>query len=387
MQENVATPAAGDAPARISGTCDTRFSALRDAFLENFAARGEIGASVAVTVDGVPVVDLWGGYRDAARSRPWERDTIVTTNSVTKEVTALALHLLADRGRIDLDAPVADYWPEFAQNGKATLPVRYVLDHRAGLPVLDSAWPGMAYDWKAMIDALAAQAPLWEPGTTPCYHAATQGYLMGEIIRRVSGKMPGAFIREEISGPLGLDWHLGLTPEEEARCADFIANTDHTGWSTEHTDSAVRFERAWRIFPEDENYNSPQWRRLQVPSSGGHGNARALARLCGALARGGEVDGVRLISEAALRNAIEPQWEGPERVGRTLRLGLGLLLNCKGTPMGPNPGAFGMFGAGGQVAIADPVSRIGFAYTMNRMDPASGFGPRASALIGAALGL
>jgi CubicO group peptidase (beta-lactamase class C family) len=290
--------------------------------------------------------------------------------------------MLVDRGLVDIDAPVARYWPQFAQAGKADLPVRYLLDHRAGLPVIDHAWPGIAYDWEAMTAALAAQAPMWEPGSTPCYHTTAYGHLVGEVIRRVAGKSPGAFLRDEIAGPLGIDFHIGLAPQAEARCAQFIRTTEHAMLRQAVEESSTLFTRAWSVFARDEDLNSPQWRRCEIPCCNGHGNARALARLCGALARGGELDGVRLLRDATLRRAIVEQWEGTERVGRYHRYSLGFPLNCaKQTPMGPNPDAYGFLGAGGQTGIVDPQARVGFAYATNKMDPAIGLGERATRLI------
>src|SRR2546423_1479147 len=172
--------------------------------------------------------------------------------SVTKQVTALTLHMLVDRGLVDIDAPVARYWPEFAGAGKAELPVRYLLDHRAGLPLLDGAWPGIAYDWDAMTKALAAQAPLWPPGSTPCYHTTTYGHLLGEVIRRVSGKSPGSFLRDEIAAPLGIDFHIGLAPQDDVRCAEFIRTTDHAMLRQALDGSATLFARAWSVFARDE---------------------------------------------------------------------------------------------------------------------------------------
>jgi CubicO group peptidase (beta-lactamase class C family) len=368
----------------IEGSCETRFRAVREAFERNFHDLDELGSAVSVTLDGKTVVDLWGGHADPARTRAWRRDTIVALLSVTKQVTALCLHMLIDRGRVDLDAPVARYWPEFAQAGKAGVLIRHLLDHRAGVPVLDRAWPGIAYDWDAMSAALAAQAPLWEPGSVPCYHTTAYGHLLGEVIRRVSGKTPGRFLREEIAGPLGLDLHIGLQPDAEARCAQFIRSTDHAMLRQAADDASSLFARAWSVFARDEDLNSPDWRRREIPCCNGHGNARALARLCGALARGGELDGVRLLSESALRRASVEQWEGRERVGRYHRYSLGFPLNCPGeTPMGPNREAFGFLGAGAATAIVDPAARIGFAYTPNKMDTALGLGQRVTRLIDA----
>jgi len=379
-------------PPAIEGTCDPRFARVREAFAENFRRDGELGAAVAVTLHGRPVVDLWGGWRDAARTRPWQADTIVCMMSVAKAVSALALHMLVDRGRVDLDAPVASYWPEFAQAGKARVTVRQALSHLAGVPVADAAPPGAIYDAGAMEAALAAQAPLWEPGTVPCYHSATLGFICGAIVRRVTGRSLGAFVREEISAPLGLDYQIGLRPEEAARCADMIrakgslldlaqsSGKDQSGSKTD------LLSRAWKQLPPEEDYNSPAWRAAEIPSANGHGNARAVARLCGALACGGTLDGVRLIGADALARATEEQWRGQSMAsGLTFRVGMGFFLNCPpDRPMGPNARAFGHSGAGGAQAIADPVSGIGFAYSPNRMHAGIDIGPRAQRLIEAA---
>src|SRR5881296_3102792 len=219
------TPEMTTAP-MIHGRCDPRFLAVRDAFAANFAAGREVGASFAATVEGESVVDLWGGSADAARTRAWERDTIVNVFSTTKAMTALCAHLLVDRGLLDLDAPVARYWPEFAQNGKRALPVHYLLSHRAGLAAIRQPLPTEAfYDWDRMVGALAAETPWWEPGTTSGYHAMTFGYLVGELIRRVSGKTPGRFFRDEVALPLGCDFHIGLPAGEDHRVAQMVPPT------------------------------------------------------------------------------------------------------------------------------------------------------------------
>src|SRR5205823_2754945 len=220
------TPDMAMAP-MIHGHCDPRFLAVRDAFAANFAAGREVGASFATTVEGEPVVDLWGGYADAATTRPWERDTLVNVYSTSKGMTALCAHLLVDRGELDLDAPVARYWPEFAQAGKEELPVRWLLSHRAGViaprePVAER----YAHDWDHVCAALAAAAPWWEPGTAQGYHAVTFGYLVGEVVRRISGVSLGAFLRREIAGPLGARVFIGTPAEEHARCAEMVGQLD-----------------------------------------------------------------------------------------------------------------------------------------------------------------
>jgi CubicO group peptidase (beta-lactamase class C family) len=205
------------------GVCDARFRGVREAFAGNFARHGEVGAAVAVTIESKPVVDLWAGHADATRTRRWARDTIVNVASATKGPTAICAHRLADRGLLDLDAPVAAYWPEFAQAGKAALPVHLLLSHRAGLPAIDKPLSTAAlYDWDTMVGALAAQAPWWEPGTRHGYHTFTFGWLVGEVVRRITGKSLGGYWREEVAGPLGIDCHIGLDARHDARVAEFL---------------------------------------------------------------------------------------------------------------------------------------------------------------------
>lgn len=351
----------------IEGRCDRRFGKVKDTFAENFRTRGEHGSSVSVTVDGEPVVDLWAGWTGPAEAFRWQPDTLVCVQSVTKQVLTLALHMLVDRGLVALDAPVARYWPEFAQAGKAALKVQWLLDHRAGLPVVSNAWPGLAYDWQAMSQALARTSPMWEPGTTPCYHAATYGYLVGEVLRRVTGRMPSAFIREEICTPLGIEFCIGLKPDEERRTATFQGDTNKVAarWLQ---DPESLFAKAWNVFDPKDDYNSLVWRHSEIPSAGGHTNARSLARLCGTIACGGTLDGVRLISPAALARAGELQWQGTDVAGRYYAMGLGFVLPSSNFPA-TGAHVLGMHGAGGATAFADFNRRLGFGYTTSVMDP------------------
>ena len=205
----------------IQGVCDARFQGVKEAFAQNFTDYGEVGAAVAVIAGGRLVVDLWAGHADAALSRPWQQDTIVNVFSTTKGMTAICAHrLAADQGLLDIDAPVAKYWPEFAQAGKSEIPVRYLLSHRAGLPaVRQPLLPGSAYDWERMTSALATEEPWWEPGSKHGYHALTFGYLVGELVRRISGKSLGIYFRDEIAGPLGLDFYIGLSGKDAADAA------------------------------------------------------------------------------------------------------------------------------------------------------------------------
>jgi len=207
----------------VQGSCDARFRRVREVFAEQAANPEELGAAVAVTIEGHSVVDLFAGTADAARTRPWTGDTLVNLFSTTKGMTALCAHRLADQGKLDLDAPVARYWPEFAQADKDRIPVRWLLDHSAGLPAVEAPLPPQAlYDWTAMTEALAAQAPWWEPGTQHGYHAMSFGWLVGEVVRRVSGKSLGQTFRDEIAGPLGADFAIGAPPELDARIAELV---------------------------------------------------------------------------------------------------------------------------------------------------------------------
>ena len=358
------------------GACDSRFNTVKDAFAENFPTHGEVGAALAVMVDGELVVDLWAGHADPARIRPWERDTIVNVFSTIKGMTAICAHRLVDQGLLDLDAPVAHYWPEFAQAGKEKLPVRYLLSHRAGLPAVKDVLPaGSIYKWDVMTAALAAQEPWWEPGTNHGYHAVTFGWLVGELVRRITGKSLGTYFREEVAEPLGLDFHIGLAEEHDARTAEMIpAPLPQPGEANLRAEiiSKPMGLRAFVIsldMMDMSGMNSREWRAAEIPSANGHGNARALARVYGALARGGELDGVRVLSPEAIDRASVEQSIGPDAVlaGLPTRFGLGFILTMPDAPMGPNPRTFGHPGMGGSLGFADPDAKVGFGYVMNKM--------------------
>ena len=372
-------------PAPVEGTCTPQFEPVRRAFERNFTERNELGAGVAVTLHGKPVVDLWGGHTDVAGSKPWRRDTIVCMMSVAKAVSALCVHMLADRGALDLDAPIARYWPDFAQNGKEDIPVAWALCHLSSVPVADAAPRGALYDWQAMTAAIAAQEPLWPPGSTPCYHTATQGFILGELVRQVDGRTIGAFLREEIADPLDLDYHIGLTPDAESRCADMVPSKGNVLSAAQTGDTKSLLARGWAQLPLREDFNSPRWRRAEVPSANGHGAARAIARLYGCLAHGGEIDGIRLLGSEALDRARTEQWTARDAMsGLNFRIALGFYLNSPpDRPMGPNRDTFAHSGAGGAQSFGDPVAGIGFCYAPNRMHAGIDIGPRATALIDA----
>ena len=361
----------------VEGTCDARFAAVREAFAQNYREHGELGAALAVVLDGAPVVDLWAGYRDAARTTPWEEDTIVTVFSVTKGAVAVCAHLLVEQGQLDVDRPVAEYWPEFAQAGKERLPVRYLLSHQAGLPAVRRSLPGQAvYDWDIMVGALAAERPWWEPGTQHGYHAITFGHLVGEVIRRVSGKSPGRFLRDEIARPLGIDLFIGLPAAEERRVATIVPAPP--GPNTPPHPLAARFadpeSMTFKAFMNPLEHAAPDimnrraWRAAEIPAANGHANARTIARLYGALARGGStLDGVRLLRPGTIAAAIVEQARGIDAVlGMEDRFALGFMLPSPMRPFSPNPRAFGHSGAGGALGFADPDARLGFGYVANR---------------------
>jgi CubicO group peptidase (beta-lactamase class C family) len=378
----------------IDGNCDARFASVREAFAENFVKRGDVGAAVAVTIDGKPVVDLWGGYADKARTRPWRNDTIVNVYSATKGVAATCLNRLIDEGRVDLDAPVATYWPEFAQAGKDTLLVRWLLSHRAGLPAVRKTLPADALlSWDLMTTTLAEQSPWWEPGTRHGYHALTFGYLVGEVVRRVTGRSLGTYCREEIAGPLAIDFHIGLDSRDDARCAEVIAAPLPMPGESNPLSDAVSGDPESLAAKALNNppgalrlsmINSPAWRHAEIPAANGHTNARALSRFYSALARGGEVDGVRILSRAQVQQCYVEQSNGIDAVlSVPMRFGLGYRLTQPAAPYGPNPHTFGHTGAGGSLGFADPDARLGFAYTMNQMGSQVLLDSRVAALLDA----
>jgi CubicO group peptidase (beta-lactamase class C family) len=376
---------------KIEGTCDPKFTRVKDAFAENFEKRGEVGAAAAVMLDGKSVVDIWAGHADQAKTRPWTRDTLVNVYSTTKGVTAICAHRLADKGLLDIDAPVAKYWPEFAQAGKDKLPVHFLLSHRAGLPAVRKLLDDDAlFNWNKMTTALAEQEPWWEPGTKHGYHAITFGWLVGEVIRRITGKTPGVYLRDEIAGPLGADFHIGLDAKHDARTADIIAlpppgpgEPNLFAEVMKNPESAAA--KAFMNPPGGMRpglVNTRQWRAAEIPAGNGHGTARSLAQLYGALARGGELNGVRVMSKEQIAQCSIEQSSGPdELLIINTRFSLGFMMSQPGGELGPNPKSFGHPGAGGSLGYADPEAKIGFGYTMNKMHASLLIDPRATWLI------
>ena len=359
----------------IQGTCDPRFAPVRDTFVRNFSTFGETGAALSVTIDNRPVIDIWAGHVDEAKTNEWQGDTIVNVYSTTKGMAAICAHKLADQGRLNLDAPVAKYWPEFAAAGKSELPVRYLLSHRAGLPAVRQMMPPEAmYQPETMAAALAAQEPWWHPGTKHGYHAVTYGWLVGEVVRRITGTTLGTYFRDEVARPLGIDCHIGLPADQEPRVAPLIPPPppapEQLDLLTEILkDPESMLARAFINPPVAlDAVNSREWRAAEVPAANGHTNARALARIYGALACGGTLNGTRVLSQSAIDRAIVEQSDGPDAVlPLYTRFGLGFMLSTPREKMGPNPRTFGHGGMGGSMAFADPDTRLGFGYVMNEM--------------------
>ncbi|MFF9112146.1 serine hydrolase domain-containing protein [Streptomyces sp. NPDC014805] len=380
---------------QVHGHCDPRFTAVREAFEENFRQRGELGAAVAVTVGSVTVVDLWGGWADAARTRPWERDTVVNVWSTTKGPVALAAHLLADRGLLDLDAPVARYWPEFAAAGKEGVLVRHLLSHRAGLAGLREPHSFEELcGWELTTRRLAATEPWWEPGTRSGYHALTYGFLVGEVVRRVTGMLPGAFLRKEVTGPLGIDFTIGLPEEEAHRAAELV----HAPARPDSEQGAVFAQLAPAALAALTNppvgaaqANTARWRAAEIPAANGHGTARAVAALYGILAGRGAYGDARVLSAEAAERVREGQGACRDLVlgagfAHETEVGLGLWLSGPNGSYGPNPKAFGHDGFGGSCGLADPEAGVSLGYVMNRMGPHIADDPRKTALVDALYG-
>ncbi|OKI02351.1 serine hydrolase [Streptomyces sp. CB02923] len=342
--------------AEIQGFYDDLFTAV-PGVLAALLDAGDAGASAAVFVDGEPVVDVWGGFADADRTVLWQRDTIAGVWSVTKTMTALCALVLADRGDLDPDVPVARYWPEFAAAGKDGVLVRHLLAHTAGLP----HWEGPVeelYDWPAATARLAAQAPQWEPGTAAGYHSLTQGFLVGEVVRRITGRSVGEFFADEVAGPLGADFRIGLSAEHDHRVALSVPppsrDEDHLA-SAPGKAAASAAGTGIRV----RDGNSVAWRRAQIPAASGFGNARSVALVQSVMACGGTVRGVRLLSQAGCDRAWQEQFRGEDRIlGMSMRYGLGYGLFGS---------TYGWGGWGGSMVMIDPDARMVVAYVTNQM--------------------
>jgi CubicO group peptidase (beta-lactamase class C family) len=390
----------GEYPLR--GRYDERFRPAVEAFVENFRQEEELGAACSVVIDGETVVDLWGGWARADKSQDWDEHSTVCMMSVAKGVTGICCNMAIDRGLVDPDERIATYWPEFAQNGKADITVRMVLDHTAAIPVLtdDVMYPGGFFDFPAYIKALEAQHPLWQPGTRAAYHVHNQGFLLGEIMRRVTGMTIGPFLKENVTEPLTAEYYIGgMDEQQQAHVAEVLPNTGARlfaakdaavpdkpttpeGWQ----DGAVLRSFAFLQNPHEPwhtTMNSPVWRTCEIASGSGHGNARGVARIYGATV--GEVDGISLLSKDQLERMITEQHNQTELLQeRPYHQAMGVLLNTpEAVYMGPNMRSFGHHGLGGSIGFGDPDARLGFSYCCNQMHAVGTNGPRARRLIDA----
>jgi CubicO group peptidase (beta-lactamase class C family) len=377
-----------DALAVVDGECDSAFAAVEAAFRENFRTRGEIGAGLCVRIEGRVVVDLWGGHHDEARTRPWERDTLVNAYSVGKGLTAMLVLSLVESGELDLDAPIMKIWPEFGVEGKEKTTLRMLLAHRAGLPgVRRPLAANAAFDWKTMVDALAEQRAYWEPGESHGYHVNTFGFLVGEpVCRRLCLPFAEA-LRERLTGPAGADFFIGLPDTEHGRVAPIVQARPET--RTDPNRNPIEAARRFFI-PDDAEpdearesmiantyfnpagisgfgvVNDPEWRRASIPSTNGHGTARAVAELYD-LFSNRDVSKGGIVGPGLRAEAQEIQSDGVDQIlGKPSRFGLGLQLAQPSRPIGRSPEAFGHFGYGGTLGFADPETGLAFGYLMNR---------------------
>jgi len=393
----------------INGFCDARFARVVEEFQQNFQQRGEVGASVCVTLEGETVVDMWGGIARPVTNAPWKEDTMSVVFSSTKGATSLCAHILASRGKLDLDAPVAQYWPEFAQGGKEAIPVKMLLNHQAGLAgVRDLLPPGAFFNWEGMIHALERQEPWWKPGSQHGYHATTFGWLVGEVVRRVSGKSLGTFFREEVAGPLGLDFWIGLPEEHEHRTAlvtqspppgpgdpvspFFVAMSDPTSLQFAAFANTGGYTASG---PNELYFDSRAAHAAEIGAAGGITNARGLAGMYAPLANGGTLHGVSLVSRESLArmSAVSSASGLDTTLLLPTRFSLGYVkrrLDNRREPMAApmdslilSEAAFGHPGAGGSIGFADPEARLSFGYTMNRMGPGSVLNERGQSLVDA----
>ncbi len=377
----------------VEGTCDPRFAAVRDTFEANLANGSDIGAGVAITLDGEMVVDLWGGTVDGpgdgpgdeTGTTPWQQDTIINVWSTTKTMMALCALMLADRGELDLHAPVATYWPEFAANGKAAIEVRHLLSHTSGL----SGWQvpitmDDLCDWDKVTALLAAQEPWWEPGTASGYHAITEGFLVGEVFRRASGTTLGEFFASEVAGPLGADFHIGTGPEHDHRVASVIAPPDPMG--VVEPGSIADRTLSNPVLDAHRSFEVP-WRRAEIAAANGHGNARSVALVQSVISHEGSFAGHTLLSAAGVNALFEQQSNGTDLVlGMPVTFGMGFGLNRADAPVSANPRACFWGGWGGSLAVNDLDRRMTFAYVMNKMGAGTTGDLRGASLLMAAAG-
>jgi len=353
----------------LNGFCDEKFSQVRDVLAESIGKGEDLGASVAVFVNGEAVIDLWGGHIDGGMTQAWQENTIINVYSTTKTMSFLCALILADRGQLDFDAPVAKYWPEFAQNGKHNVKVWHIMNHAAGLSGMDESLETVdLYDWQKITSVLAAQAPWWEPGTKTGYHAITQGYLIGELVRRISGLTIGEFFQKEVAEPLKADFFIGVPDSEFSRIADLMPH----GGDASIGDGSKKDSIAARTFRNPAvnalESRTAAWRRAEIPAANGHGNARSVAKIHTILAGKGEACGVRLLSKETAEWVMKERISGNDMVlGMPVKFGLGFGINSADTPLAPNKNVCFWGGWGGSLALIDQDANMSFSFVMNKM--------------------
>ncbi|HEV7726915.1 MAG: beta-lactamase [Modestobacter sp.] len=356
--------------AQVHGNCDARFEGVREALAKQLDG-DELGASIAVDLDGGTVVDLWGGYRDEARTTPWTEDTIVNVWSTTKTITALAMLTLVERGQLDVHAPVAEYWPEFAANGKERIEVRHLMSHTSGVSGWDAPFAvEEMYDWESSTARLAAQAPWWEPGTASGYHANNQGHLLGEVLRRIDGRPLKQYVAEELAGPLGADFQIGAREEDWSRIAPVVPPPP-LPVDLSALDPASPLVRTFTGPVADAaRANTADWRRADMGALNGHSNARGVLAMMRALSLGGVAGGVRLLSPETIDLVFQPQSDGVDLVlGVPFRFGIGYALGSPSVPYVPSGRTCYWGGWGGSLILMDLDRRLTISYMMNRMAP------------------
>ena len=366
----------------IEGFCDERFARVRDEFEKNFTERGDTGACFALTLEGEYVVDIWAGHQDKALKKPWQKDTIINVFSSTKTMTFLCALVLADRGLLNFEACVADYWPEFSAGNKAQIKVKHLMSHSSGLPGFSRGFTTSELcDWNFCCDDLANQSPWWEPGTQSGYHAITQGYLIGEVIRRITDKTIGQFFKSEVADLVGADFQIGVDPNDFPRIANLIEAKETAPILEMDPDSIPG-----RVFAGMEDdvaamTTSVEWKQAEIPAANGHGNARSIVRAQTALANSGSAFGIQLLSPEGCSKALESQTNGNDLVlGIPVNFAMGYALASEIIPISPNSNTLWWGGAGGSTVVVDTDAHACFSYVMNQMDNNIVGDPRGAAL-------
>ena len=380
----------------VNGYCDENFIEARHIFEKSISSGFELGGSIAVEVKGKKVIDLWGGHLDHSQLKLWEENTLVNVFSTTKGIAAICLLQLIEKGLLDIEKPVSEYWPEFSANGKDHIPVKYLFCHKAGLcGVREPLQSGAFSDWELITSALARQEPLWEPGTAHGYHAITYGHLVGELLRKIDGRTIGQYFKEEIAEPLDLDFWIGLPDSEFNRVSDIYPSKPgplqylfplltklprfmlpgRAKFLLDFGDTSKPVGAAFNNPPISSSAgmeaNTKKWRNAEIPAANGHGTARSIAKLYGILANGGSRDGIHVLSPETIEKGRQTQSDGKDLVlgGMRTRFGLGFMLGTENVSMGPNPNAFGHGGAGGSLGFSDPDNNISLGFVMNQMHP------------------